>query len=188
MTPRRKLRLPAAFIQLPAGGVGLFAVITGGVAWTQRPYSDWTVCLCLLGVLAVFAAAYFLLPVEWLSDDELTDMKRAEEAEAYEKEIEKELAEGTFESKAKWRRYGYIAIPVLYFVVDGPLRSGLDTRSKIPGQSDGLALFGHSFGIWHVFGHDWTGWELIFCVILLVWLGWIVWDGIGLLSRAQKKD
>ena len=182
-----KLRLPAAFIQLPAVFVAMFAMIAFGVAWSQRPYSDWTVFLILFAVLALFGAIYLFLPVDWIADDELTAMEHDEQLQEREKELLKEVAEGTLESNLRWRRYRYIAIAVAILVGEEPLRRGLHTSSKIPGHGDGMAFFGRSFAIHHVLGRDWTGWELFMVVSLTAWLCWELWKGFGLLRRAQKR-
>ena len=181
-----KFRVPIAFLLLPCYFFAIFALIAGGVAWSQRPYADWSFCLILLGCLLACAAAYRLAPIEWISDDELMAMKAREEAAAFENELEKEVREGTLEKMSKRRRWwGYASIALCFaaLFVD-PIFGSV----KVPGSGTGVGMLGRTLGIWRLFGHEWTGVELLAIAGLLYMLYRALIAGSGRLVRAQRRD
>jgi hypothetical protein len=60
--------------------------------------------------------------------------------------------------------------------------------NPIPGGSgDGLSLRGHFFGVFHLFGKDWTGIELGIIAVLLALLLCVCWSGVKR-TREQNQD
>ncbi len=175
----KKIRLPEAFIGLPALACALIAVIAGGVAVTQGPNGDWRLSLGALGALVVCGAVYKLAPVDWIRDKELESIESDERMA----EFDKELGDGTFEAKSR-RRDRLFLLAVLAVV---GLQKAMTYGVFDPAGRDGATLGGKTFGTFHVLGRDWTGVELVFVSALLVYLAWTLRGGFSTLRKAQKK-
>lgn len=188
MGERPKLRLPVAFLLIPAMFFGIFTIISGGVAYTQGPNADWTVFFCLLGGLAVCAALYFSGAAEWISDEELVGMKNAEHEAELEREIEAladATREGSFGAGYWFKRFRDYALLGLLFA--GLFFGDVIGDSPMADGSSGMAVFGNHLGAWRLFNRDWTGVEVLFIAGCLTALVLILRKGFDRLARAQKR-
>ena len=186
-----KLRVPVSFLFIPAGFCGMFAIIAGGVAFSQRPYADWTVCLWLLAGLAACGAVYlikFTGVVDWIPDEELVAMEKAERKQEFDKEVDalvEAAQDGTLEAKYRVQRrwhYAFLTVVILlmfhaYTIYDVKMASG----------ERGLSMLGLTFGTWRLFRRSWTGVELLSVGSCLVALVYYLRKGTARLKRANER-
>ncbi|UPT74794.1 MAG: hypothetical protein M0D55_03490 [Elusimicrobiota bacterium] len=181
---RRPLRLPASFLYLPAGFFGMFALIAGGVAVSQHPFSDWTAFLIMLAGLAVCGAIYRFGPFEWIRDAELQRMEKRERDAEFEAELEEMIRENKVEEvyrRKKWWMYAsYPAVLLLlfheYWLGDATMADG----------SRGFGAFGLSLGTWRIFRRDWTGVEVLIMAGGLAVIAYYLRRGFVRLLNAQR--
>ncbi|MBI5245615.1 MAG: hypothetical protein HY923_00415 [Elusimicrobia bacterium] len=187
-----KIRLPAAFIILPIGFCGMFAIIWGGVAVSQKMNADWTVCRWFLFGLAAFVAIYVFGRVsgliDWIADEELVGMEKADRDKEAEREVQAILAaadDGTLEEKYRFKRYWHYVFTALVIVLifhEYFIRYVRTANGELS-----PSLLGFTFGTWTLFRRTWTGFELLVvggCVAALVYY---LRKGIALLVRANKR-
>jgi hypothetical protein len=173
----------------------MFAIISGGVALTPGPNAVWWPCLAFLGGLLLAGAARLLLPVDWISDEELQRIERAESAEEFQREAQ------LWAEIAKHGRPGWMAfLPrlkdyALYALIIALLLTRLLPRAAsdaitagapLPNGGSGAAIGGFTFGYVHLFGYDWTGVDLAIMLPLAAGLVYVVVRGFATLRRAQK--
>lgn len=169
----------------------MFAIIAGGVAVSQGPNADWTICLGLIGGLAACGVVYFSGIFEWISDKTLQKMADAEQSTEVEREVEREVEamikaarDGTLEEKYRFKRYqsyGWLALVAVlmfleYIIDDAPMTDG----------ASGMEILGNTLGTWRILGRAWTGAELLFITACLVALYVILRKGFDRLSRVQN--